>query len=454
MVTARVPQRLALSRVPWVWLVMSLLWACSSDLNTVPAPQPAVTPDLPFQAITLQPVDLPPSGTGGRLAYIGVDGNVYVTTADRQFTVQVTGNATTFPEGHGLSYHRISWSPDGMLAFASVARDGDKARSDLYVVGHEFARPLPTGHSEDHFVIYIFWSPTGCRGTSACRRLAYLIEETDDIALRLVDVEKEAVENRRIGLGWPYYFSWSPDGRELLWHTGGARRENPAARLVRYQVETGQEEILPDQPGAFQAPAWSPGGESWLIVNAQGEIDLLQLVGAERRQTLEGVTGRQLTFAWSPDGSRVAYAVRLRPDDPFFGPIHVHDLRNGITQRLTDVGFRIAGFFWSPDGERIGYLTWQELAPTVWNQWRVIHLSSGEDRGFKTFNPSPAWNFVISSFNQYAQSHRFWSPEGRFLVYAEQAGDSPRIWLIDTWSEDGTESIFVADGTLAFWSWD
>ena len=52
----------------------------------------------------------------GHLAYIGGDGNIYVTTADRQTTIAVTDDATSSWEGAGLSYQRIAWSPKGQLA--------------------------------------------------------------------------------------------------------------------------------------------------------------------------------------------------------------------------------------------------------------------------------------------------------------------------------------------------
>jgi len=67
----------------------------------------------------------------GRLAYIAADGNVYVTTADRHSTIVVTDDATTRWEGIGLSYQRISWSPDGQLAYAAVTRSGNGATRPL-----------------------------------------------------------------------------------------------------------------------------------------------------------------------------------------------------------------------------------------------------------------------------------------------------------------------------------
>ena len=44
----------------------------------------------------------------GRLAYIAADGNIYITTPGLYAHFPVTQDATTSPEGPGLSYPRVS----------------------------------------------------------------------------------------------------------------------------------------------------------------------------------------------------------------------------------------------------------------------------------------------------------------------------------------------------------
>jgi TolB protein len=121
---------------------------------------------------------------------------------------------------------------------------------------------------------------------------------------------------------------------------------------------------------------------------------------------------------------------------------------------VTDDPFRIRAFFWSPDGERLAYLTWLDLPNETWAQWRVFDLTTGRDRGFAAFNPTPLMRFALYSFGQYAQSHRLWSPDGRYLVYADRdIAAVDRIWLVDTWAERGADPILIGEGTLAYWSW-
>jgi hypothetical protein len=108
----------------WLFLFLAwALWGCQAP--AWPQPLPLTSDEIPA---------LSPSPNSGRLAYIGGDGNVYVTTPDRSQTIAITADATAAPEYPGYSYHRLSWSPDGRLAFAGVTRTNDDATSVLYVL--------------------------------------------------------------------------------------------------------------------------------------------------------------------------------------------------------------------------------------------------------------------------------------------------------------------------------
>lgn len=91
------PQLTAWPGIFLLWLLALLLTACPPTFEPRHAPS-------------------------GRLAFVGADGNVYVTAPGVPGSIQVTHDATAPAEGEGLSYHRIAWSPDGFLAFAAVER--------------------------------------------------------------------------------------------------------------------------------------------------------------------------------------------------------------------------------------------------------------------------------------------------------------------------------------------
>jgi TolB protein len=388
------------------------------------------------------------------LAYIGGDGNVYVTTtADFGRKIALTRDAEVSSELPGLSYHRLAWSRDGWLAFASVQRPGESAQSKLYVLPTLDSQPQLVAESESHFVIYNFWSPAPCPAEPACHQLAYLIEEAEGIALRLVTIRGEEVENERIGSGWPFYYSWSPDGRSLLWHTGGAEPEQ--ARLTAYDVASARPETVPLTPGRFMAPAWSPSGAGWAGVTATGDSNQLQYFNQNEATTIVTDRGSTIAFAWSPNGRQLAYMIRANANDPFYGAVHLYDLDTGQNRRVTDVGLRYLAFFWSPDGRKLGYLTWVPIGVDQFMQWRVYDFGAAEDVGFNLFHPAPLMRFAVGSFNQYAQSHRFWSSDGRYLVYSSRDGSNQdRVWVIDTWDTEDNEAIFVDEGSIGYWAFE
>ncbi|MDX1523276.1 MAG: hypothetical protein R3264_16745, partial [Anaerolineae bacterium] len=200
----------------------------------------------------------------GQLAYISGDGNVYVVPADLSRKTRITGDATTSREGAGLSYQRLAWSPTGQLAYAAVTRTRDNAASTLYVKDSLTDPPKIVEQSDEHFVIYIYWSPVACADQPGCHRLAYLIEEAEDIGLHFVQITDQAISNQIIGFGWPYYFSWSADGQSIVWHTGGGYQENPAAELALYDLAEAKTHRFPHQPAGFLAPAWSPRDNIWI----------------------------------------------------------------------------------------------------------------------------------------------------------------------------------------------
>lgn len=438
-------------------------------------------------AATETPRALVPTGDHTRpavgwLAYIGGDGNVYVTTGDRGSTIRITSDATAGPEESGLSYHRLAWSRDNQLALAAVTRSGNRASGKLYVVGPigapdsaGSAKPLTprlVAEDDEHFIIYSFWSPadyTNCGPGGVCGRLGYLIEETDGVGLHLLDYDHAEVTDHLVETGRPFYFSWSPDGRYLLWHAGGAARHNPEAEVGLLDVTDprGHDKAVSRQPlsnpGLFDAPAWAPDQRHWLAVAANGDTDRLLRYAAsgDPGTVLTRAPDRRIAFAWSPDGSRVAYAVQERRDDAFYGPVHFWQSRGNVQMgeagALTNPAFDVAAFFWSPDGRRLAYLSRLVLPDEVWFQWRVYDLDRRVDRGFTAFHPTPLMQFMIHSFNQYAQSHSVWSPDGRFLVYADRDRRlTDRVWLVDTWAPavDGrTEPILVGEGSLGVWSW-
>jgi len=164
--------------------------------------------------------------------------------------------------------------------------------------------------------------------------------------------------------------------------------------------------------------------------------------------------GHGTAFVWSPDGRQIAYASRPWPGAAFYGPIFSIDMVSGEQRQLTDDAFNVLAFFWSPDSSKLAYLSRLDLPDAVWMQWRVFDRVRDEDRGFAAFHPSPLMRFLVHSFDQYAQSHRLWSPDSRYLVYGERDDQGvDQVRLVDAEDLENRDPSVIADGSIGIWSW-
>jgi Tol biopolymer transport system component len=391
----------------------------------------------------------PPSSVGaGALAYINGDGNVAVYSPEGGTTIFITDDATAPFEGAGFSYQRLAWSPSGLLGIAGVIRQADAAIGTIAVWDpHELTLQtiIP---ATDSFVIYLYWSPAGDPA------FVYLVEQQDQIALSYVNLSASPVSDV-LGQGRPFYMSWSPDGQEMLWHTGGALGDNPDAQTQLFDMRSREVRQVANGPGNYVAPVWSASGSHWLLANQIGAATKLVVGGLTESTPITQTEPGQgdIAFLWSPSGGQVAYATRPDPLSSTYGPIYIYDLGAGSHERLTDHNLAIKAFWWSPEGDRIAYLTRLLVNGDEWLQWRVFDLRAESDHGGPAFKPSGQMGFVAAAFNQYAQSHRLWSADGRYLVYgAKDPLGNDSVWLLDTLSPEGLIGYELDAGSMGFWS--
>jgi TolB protein len=397
----------------------------------------------------------------GRIAYVGGDGNIYTIAPDGAGRQAVTNDQ---PAGN-QEYNALAWSPDGQLAFALANDKG----SDLFMAqadGSRRTRLYSGGPNVAPF--YLYWSPDS-------QRIAFLSpSRVGGMALWMADSGK-ADSAHSIGQGSPSYFSWSPDSQSLLSHVGGAQNESGNAHLsILHPGESGSIE-LPDVPGNFQAPAWSPDGQSFLVVRQtdQGTDELVLAEGDDRR-VLTGakISPRSgLAFAWSPRGDRIAFATLSPRANSLYDSVVVMNPADQ-TSRVMAQG-QIAAFFWSPDGERLAVL-WMDVSeqgpqgrviPARWSPspapqsssvrlaWSVVNVADGATVDFPSFRPTDAFLLLIPYFDQYAQSLSLWSPDGRQLVYADvDDRQAASIRVLDT-TQPNQPARRLVSGTFAAWSW-
>ncbi|WP_162909199.1 TolB family protein [Aggregatilinea lenta] len=385
-------------------------------------------------------------GDAGNIAIAGSDGNLYVYEVASGKTTSLTSDAVP-----GIKqYSWPTWSTDGQMAYFGVdlTRESDPYRLGIFV--------QPAGSSEaelvysalDETFTYAYWSPADC-AAGDCRDLAVLYTGRNGLALRRVRVADEVMISE-LGTGGPFYWDWSPDGQSMLWARNGNSLE-----IYDIMAETVVTH-LPDIPGLERAIDWSPVDDRLLAavrVSPQ-RSDLTVFDDAARQVIAPGLRG-VVSFEWSPDGSQVAYVA----GDAALHVVNVAD-QTEVTTPIEDT----LAFFWSPDGSRIAYLsrvrtpggTLAKPARQVELrlQWSTLDVATDRTTGLSAFLPSEDMLYYLNFYDQFARSHRLWSPDSRYLVYGEVLADGgPVVTLLDTQTPSQTP-VKLMDGSIGIFSWD
>jgi Tol biopolymer transport system component len=448
--SARVDNALARYKVGWTWLFPIVFLSLACQLVSLPGLDNAAARLLGTKS--------------GLIAYIGLDGNVYTIDQDGGNRMAITTDAK-LPVGDDVPtrfYRYPTWSPDGnRLAFVGLEGADNRGHAvGLYTAALNGQTPLEIYRSQEELPFYLYWSPDS-------QRVSYLTTATGgDLALKVTPAT--GGETRQLALGAPFYWAWAPDNHAILIHTGGAARYSQKARLTLLTLgESIEEQELALKPSFFQAPAWSPAGDELLLggIGEKGE-DSLMLAGSDGivKKSLGRIDGL-IAFGWSPDGKRVAYVNR--------GPIPLQGSSDNLLTILDpanpeaviqmDERYVIA-FFWSPDSRKLAYLASEVAVPgpqtslpgqadvVLMLKLFVLDLETGLSRQLATFQPTADFTSVLPYFDQYQHSATLWSPDSCCLVIAaENTGAPPGIYILNT--ADEGELGWIADGSLAFWSW-
>lgn len=193
--------------------------------------------------------------------------------------------------------------------------------------------------------------------------------------------------------------------------------------------------------GATIAFAWNRSG--------QWEVYTLPLDGSAAPRQVTAGPGAKHAPRWSPDGSRLAYALDLDGGEAY--DLCVWDGINGEHTNLTpDTPHALQpNFSWSPDGRWIAFLSDHAGHFDTY----IVASSGGAARRVLAL-PNPDWRVV-------------WSPDGRWLaVETETQGQDSGIFLVPAaggeampitiagrplnardacWSPDGARLAFTSD---------
>jgi len=368
------------------------------------------------------------AGLRGRLAVLDADGQLV--TMDPDGSDEIVLDEV---EPGTSQVRQPTWSPDGRsVAWVHVeVSEAGALSASIATAGEDGTRPSTSRTTVVPF--YLSWDPTSSR-------IAYLGAPSDTFIE--LGVLEAAGRNSGTSLdaGQPVFFSWGPEGDQLLVHIG-------AERLDRLALD-GSTSVVGDRPGTFSVPVWTADGKTFVYssVDEGGQRLVARNVNADRGRPLVAYEGL-IAFVVSPDGERVAFQV-IQPGRIL--PLSVIDVDGGETVEIVDAP--IASFFWSPDGERLLYLDPDPLPDDtgLWFRWGVWDGTSS----FVT--PRFALSQLISVeylqfFEQYAQSMRLWSPDSRAFAYPGTSEDGQEgIWIQS--ARPHRAPVLVAEGDFVAWS--
>ena len=378
-------------------------------------------PDGPSGALpTLEP--LPDAGIGNRLLVQMDDGSIVTVGPDGGAPAVLAPSG-----GTDVEVRQPAWSPDGRSVAWAEIELGDAGQESRVVM----SRPdgsLRTELRVQTGTFFLQWDPTSSR-------IAYLGSYRGAIGMGVAETGGEGGPVATLlGLGQPFYLSWSPRGDHLLIHVGDST-------LATLDLDA-EPSPLADDPGLFQAPVWladgrfvyaaAVGGGQRLVVSHPGRKELVRFRGA-------------IEFVVDPTGDKVAYRI---DDADGLGGVSVVDIASGRTRAVTEAP--TSAFEWTHDGRRLLLMTQEAGAQDAAHRWRVWDGRETTTFG-PAFQPSPTFlRDYVPFFGQFAQGMSLWSPDGRSFAYPGLIGDRTGIWVQDL---DATQPHMVLeDGAVVAWS--
>ncbi len=288
-------------------------------------------------------------------SFARADGEVLDFTGSDLVAVNpATGQERVLVEDPGI-VHSARWSADGR--WVAYETDGEVAEWDLWVVGGSLEpRLVATGGQPDLMADYgldWMWSPTG----------AQLAVTTDSTLVRTIDLTTGETTDLRIvadGGADPNVnplWAWSPDGTRIAF-------QMPGWALSTVDVRSGEGSLLVRMPSEdvewIDAILWSPDGASIAVrTESDSGAGRLFAVDAEGSDVRVLDDSDPLVADWSPDGTRLAFAGRSRPDGEI--RIWVAPMDGAAPVEIGSVSFAGCAYnwrcdlTWSPDGSQIAF---------------------------------------------------------------------------------------------------
>ena len=405
--------------------------------------------------------------TVDRITYVNSAGDIFTIKGDGTSRQRLTGGTRTDagPTGSFMaqsldfsSFHAWpTWSPNGEQLAVSRVRVSQGSGAEISIQVMDAATGVSDtvydsgfpGLVADGSPHYLYWSPDN-------QTLSFLASTSGGLGLFVLDTRSGGAPVM-LERGAPLYYSWSGEGASLLVHIG------EDIKLYRELSDHGASDLLASSTG-FRVPAFSPDGQWVAYVNTTSEGNALfvaEVTNLGQPRRIAAVRDFS-AFMWSPTGAELAVGDQASPTSGAFERLRIVSASGGGEEELT--GQSLLAFYWAPDGRRIAWVGIdREDRNFHWNVSSVSPNTAPDSPELFSFHPTREVLTMLSYFDQYAYSHSPWSPDSAHLVVAgsevppfeRRNGHTPtgaRVYVIDVTGQAPPQEI--AEGTLAFWSWN
>ncbi len=243
--------------------------------------------------------------------------------------------------------------------------------------------------------------------------------------------------------------NWSPDGQTLVFNSHGRLYTIPVTGGTPRQIESGPADNCNNDHG------FSPDGK-WLAIshNAPGTGSLIYVIpstGGQPRQVTQ--RGPSYWHGWSPDGKTLAYCAER--DGEF--DVYTIGVEGGAETRLTTAPGLDDGPEYSPDGAYIYFNSVRSGLMKIWRMRpdgsRQEQVTSDADYADWFAHPSPDGKWLVFlSYDKSVEGHP--ANQQVTLRLMPTAGGQPRIIAhlfggqgtinVPSWSLDGKQVAFVS----------
>jgi TolB protein len=229
------------------------------------------------------------------------------------------------------------------------------------------------------------------------------------------------------------------------------RRAGNGYELVAVDYDGENPERIVSSPTMIYSPAWSPDGRkmAYAVRNANARVELHErTLATDRVRVISSRPEVSFTPAYSPDGRRLAFAVSV---GGIVTEINDYDLVQGCCMRRISRGPRNdLNPTYAPDGRRIAFLSDRIGSPHIF----VMPADGGEATMLTPYNVERV-KFTAPS----------WSPAGNEVAFSGQSRGGFQIMIADvrrpgvakqvtssgdnedpSWAPDGRHIVFSSTG--------